>query len=807
MLTMIDLDLIRRLFISRSDAYAVQNDDGTYTSVKKPLTDDLFEQHLKGEITLGPYQINPKDNTVKFVGWDIDNRKDGLHIAQAIVQELKKYGLQGIIEPSGSPDSYHVWLFCNPTDAAIAYDFGRQIVGNLECKDIEVFPKQRGIEKDGYGNLIKLPLGKHRKTGEWCYFLNPHDAKITLPLRRSLELLTAVKPCDLPDVEYKPSSSSLSLDKLRPCFRIAYEKRISLNGGQGDSFRLAAVNEMIAAGCSDWQIHQYFNIQPDYDEKITQEKIDYSRRRKYKPHTCKTIQKNCPDIVADICSSCFVVSEQDKESEKKAKRERDIYQVMQLPDWGLNGKVVNPIQFDKDVEGERKTFLFKVYVNENDELKSEEVISGLFIPPTGMTPSALELDNTYLLDIFKKLRALNDLHIYFTEDIEYDLQTLAAMSSYFREVFDTYPYMDYFSAENGVGKTHGMLCLIWASFHGFAMVIPTQAVLFRSVEDAHATVGIDEVHKLFKNPKQNQDLLALLLSGHTKGIGTYRMDMNAKPPRLVPYDPFGLKAYTRKEHISIDLLSRSITFHMMSARKRKSIEEHLTPDEFAECRNMMYVYRLRHWQEVRDVYDELREEKVLEVRQADLFLPLLTIAKMCSDELYERVLSHAREDEKKRSIVRHDDRLVVLIELLKDEGYSGAAKVVDIRRELNGKLIDMELIKADKPLSSQTVIGWLDSLGFDRSSKRSQGYVHYVIDAKRLDLWYEDITIEREPSPTPQKTSLSSLNLTKDEKSTPVEHAEKSEVVNFGEESEVIGKGREVKIIDLSKSTEGGDMT
>jgi len=480
--------------------------------------------------------------------------------------------------------------------------------------------------------------------------------------------------------------------------------------------------------------------------------------------------------------------------ERKREKGPSIYQVMQYPDWGLNGQIVNAIVLDKDVEGKRHIFTFKIYVDEAGGLREEPINARLFIPETRMTPSALMMDEKPLSEIFTLLRALMYKHLYFTDDIFYDLQTLGAMSTYYREVFDTYPYFDYFSAENGVGKTHAMLALIYASYHGFAMVIPTEAVLFRSVEDAHATVGIDEVHKLFKNPKLNQDILALLLAGHTKGIGTYRMDMNAKPPVLVPYDPFGLKAFTRKDHIPIDLLARSITIHMMSARKRKSIEEHLTHKEFAECRDLMYIHRLRHWKEVKEVYDALRSKKILADRQADLFLPLLTIAKLCSNELYEKVLSYAKQDETKRFAVKHDEKIVVLIELMKDQGYSGDVKVKDIRDELETRLIEAGLWKSDNKLTSQAVMRLLDSLGFDKSRKRTDGYAHYSIDDKRVSAWYEDITMERnadetKPSRPPQNTSLSSSNLIQDEKTTSFEHAENKGKMNFGEVNEVSGKG------------------
>jgi len=39
------------------------------------------------------------------------------------------------------------------------------------CCEVEVFPKQNKIEEDGFGNLMRMPLGIHAKSGQRAYFL------------------------------------------------------------------------------------------------------------------------------------------------------------------------------------------------------------------------------------------------------------------------------------------------------------------------------------------------------------------------------------------------------------------------------------------------------------------------------------------------------------------------------------------------------------------------------------------------------------------------------------------------------------
>jgi hypothetical protein len=44
-----------RTFLSRSDLYPVQQADGSYITIHKPLTLGQVEQHIRGQITLGAY--------------------------------------------------------------------------------------------------------------------------------------------------------------------------------------------------------------------------------------------------------------------------------------------------------------------------------------------------------------------------------------------------------------------------------------------------------------------------------------------------------------------------------------------------------------------------------------------------------------------------------------------------------------------------------------------------------------------------------------------------------------------------------
>ncbi|MBT3217820.1 MAG: hypothetical protein HN348_01905 [Proteobacteria bacterium] len=185
-------DLVRflHLFGGREDVHARQWSDpggrGGYSPIKAPLTPDLAQSHLAGSVTLGVYPIR-LDGTVNFFALDLDIRKAALQRAAGdeqefarlrhvvhqggldVLQQLNGYGLPLLLEDSGFKGR-HLWGFLErPLPASLVHKFGtgllRRLVLDSDDLSMEFFPKQGKICKDGLGNLIKLPLGIHRRSG------------------------------------------------------------------------------------------------------------------------------------------------------------------------------------------------------------------------------------------------------------------------------------------------------------------------------------------------------------------------------------------------------------------------------------------------------------------------------------------------------------------------------------------------------------------------------------------------------------------------------------------------------------------
>ncbi|MEM7248287.1 MAG: CRISPR-associated primase-polymerase type A1 [Acidobacteriota bacterium] len=188
-----DPDLVRFLSIfgGREDVHARQWVDpagrGGYSPVRGPLTPARLRDHLAGDETLGVYLLR-LDGTVTFLAVDLDLRRRALEEARRDVEvarrcrrlvhetllslaaRLLELELRPLLEDSGFKGR-HLWLpLSRPLAGPTAHRLGRRLQASLETHlspelSVEVFPKQGRVRSGGLGNLIKLPLGLHRRNG------------------------------------------------------------------------------------------------------------------------------------------------------------------------------------------------------------------------------------------------------------------------------------------------------------------------------------------------------------------------------------------------------------------------------------------------------------------------------------------------------------------------------------------------------------------------------------------------------------------------------------------------------------------
>jgi hypothetical protein len=256
--TIIDM---MNLFSGRENTHSRQwhDDSGKmgYVPVKEPVSFNTMKDHLLGNQTIGIYQLD-MNNEVKFMAFDIDvlkyaqkqfseNKKfrefiikSMNEISNHIKALLNPYQIYVNFEWSGSK-GYHGWILLKEKmNARIAWLFVNKVVKQITIEGvpiaIEVFPKQGKINSDQLGNLIKVPLGIHLKTGEKCWFLDDdykkiesYDSVANLKLSSSTDVINALK--DWKNINIEDKKNEIKIDEKqesRDDFIPAVEKKVRL---------------------------------------------------------------------------------------------------------------------------------------------------------------------------------------------------------------------------------------------------------------------------------------------------------------------------------------------------------------------------------------------------------------------------------------------------------------------------------------------------------------------------------------------------------------------------------------------------
>lgn len=142
---------------------------------------DLIEQHLRGEVVLGAYNLLP-DNTCRWMAFDVDSKAD-YSKARELAIKLCDFldGVSYIVEWSGNKGYHIIIFFDKPVPAAEAKMIGDYIreaclLPKSGDPHVEVYPKQEKLTPSNpLGNLLRLPLGQHPTTHNKTLFVDPYN--------------------------------------------------------------------------------------------------------------------------------------------------------------------------------------------------------------------------------------------------------------------------------------------------------------------------------------------------------------------------------------------------------------------------------------------------------------------------------------------------------------------------------------------------------------------------------------------------------------------------------------------------------
>lgn len=324
-----ELDLtvesLRTMFMNRADAHGKQykvEGGASWSKVIGSMTDEKLIRHVQGSDTYGSYQLG-LDDTVIWSCLDIDSHEGGRPITDEIIEQtqadvkkvlavLRRYNVPFLLEASGSPGSYHVWIFHPRTKTYNAYRFIRQVAAEAGIKNYEPFPKQRKMGKDGkYGNLVKIPVCINLKCDGRSIFLDPETFE---PIEGVIEHPGRVRLLEVPEPGKKGKDALVMPRRAHrmpqdgaefdPCMKELLAGKVPLEGSEGHEMRVAIAIKAIRQGKTDEEVAQLFADQPDYNHEISLAKVAEIRGYGYKPYSCAALKDKCGGLVRQYCREC-----------------------------------------------------------------------------------------------------------------------------------------------------------------------------------------------------------------------------------------------------------------------------------------------------------------------------------------------------------------------------------------------------------------------------------------------------------------------------------------------------------------------
>jgi len=809
------------LLVVRSDTYAVQREDKSYVRLDKPLTIELLKEHLEGNITVGTYNLD-QENRVKWLCFDVDieamekPKETALLIYQACREAFSHKAV--FLEASRYDEpSYHVWVVFQPEiPAYVAKFLGERILEKCNNPKIELFPKQAQLDKEGFGNLMKIPSGLHQQSKKWSCLLNPQTFE-PLPIESILE----IEGCSLPDREIAEIKRITEREKPSYWFERKAEAKEPYMGEEPPCVR--AILEGVEEGMRNESAIRLACFWLNFCKKEPHEALTLLREwnSKNKPplqdRELEIILRSalrggynygCDDsILSEFCNKevCTILREEDVfKTEKKTiislkgELAKKIHPAIDVVDdvayVGIlepaieiiekkNKKVRREVdklffvtslgeKFPVDLLRERKLRLACDYVITTQNRWSSKSIEAFLKKETIVNPR----------EVYLRIKERLQKYFELEHPTTYDLTSLWIIGTYFFHIFDVYPYV-YFGGMKETGKTNMLIFGRLLSFNAIHSEGMTGASVFRLIQGKRATILIDETENLANARSERLQLLRqVVIDGHTRNIPLVRTEKGRHEKYVTgEFERYSPKMLANIQGIDDIIGDRCIMFTMLRAEKGKvkdlKHDQHLPI--WQEIRDDLYVLFLMYWKDVKEIYNilELPEDSPLYSRGIELWKAILTLAKFIEkygeNNLFNSLHEYAKEKVKEKQVEetaeRHEHLLVrVLLDLVKIDSYYF---VKDIKDEM------VRLLEEEQKWMTTRYIGSIltNRLGFKEKKRTTRGYEYFLTVNKVQDL-AKRLKIQLEE----EKPSLGAIEdaILINPKITSDEGIEKAELIN-----------------------------
>ena len=156
--------------------------------------------------------------------------------------------------------------------------------------------------------------------------------------------------------------------------------------------------------------------------------------------------------------------------------------------------------------------------------------------------------------------------------------SLWVFHTYCIDAFEQTPYLSVTSPERGCGKSRLLETLEQVVHRPWSVVLPSEAVVFRTVDRLKPTLLLDEVDAIF-NPRtadRYEGLRALLNNGHRRGMPVPRC-VGSKQT-LVEFDPFCPKVLAGIGTLPDTVADRAVPIRLQRRKRSERVERFIRRD-------------------------------------------------------------------------------------------------------------------------------------------------------------------------------------------------------------------------------------